>query len=70
MRGIDVKILPIQGHFDNVSHFLICSGDSERHLQTLADVLVRAVRERKLIQAPSFKFGAEGEPKSRMSVLI
>lgn len=70
MKGIDVKIVQINGKLQGITHFIIGSGESTRHLQNMADVLVRSVRDRKLMKAPSFKFGAEGSASSRKLFLL
>jgi hypothetical protein len=83
LKGINPTIVKLNGKLAGITHFVICSGESTRHLQTIADSLVRSVgcpclsllpspqwsqvRDRKLVKAPSYKFGAEGTPASRMS---
>jgi hypothetical protein len=53
LKGINPTIVKINGKLAGISHFVICSGESTRHLQTIADSLVRSVEDPSLPDPPS-----------------
>lgn len=58
--GVDVKTVRLQaGRLENVTHMVFATGRSAVHLRRLADVIVRALKDRELSEAAGFT-GAEG----------
>ena len=55
----DVVVLPIAPKLDTIGTFVVASGTSRLHLRRLGEIFVRALKNRKLKQAPSMK-GYEG----------
>jgi ribosome silencing factor RsfS/YbeB/iojap len=60
LGGIDIKILNLQEKFDTITEFIIVSGRSTKHLRKMSDVIVQALKQRELTQAPGIT-GAEGD---------
>mgnify|MGYP000126717177 CR=1 FL=1 len=55
----DVVRLPLDPPLDTVTHFVVASGTSRLHLRRMGDSLVRALKKRRLKQAPGMR-GFEG----------
>jgi hypothetical protein len=70
LKGMDVRVVKINGKLDGISHFIIGSGESSRHLQNMADSLVRSVRHSKfpLQLLPTSHIRSEREDYSKLQV--
>lgn len=61
LGGIDIVAVPIPlGLIDSVTHMVFCTGQSPAHIRRLSGVVVKALKQRNLEEAPGFT-GAEGE---------
>lgn len=69
LKGMDVRVVKINGKLDGITHFIIGSGESSRHLQTMADSLVRSVRHSSYSSStPSLSHRSEREDYSMRQV--
>jgi ribosome-associated protein len=59
-KGSDITLLDIRDQAVFADYFLICNGENERQLHTLADT----VREKAKQEAEVIAYGVEGEPQS------
>jgi ribosome-associated protein len=59
-KGSDITLLDIRDQAVFADYFLICNGENERQLHTLADT----VREKAKHEAEVIAYGVEGEPQS------
>jgi len=58
--GLDVTTVAVQaGRLETVTHMVFATGRSAAHLRRLADVIVRALKDRELTEAVGYT-GAEG----------
>ena len=61
LDAVDADVIDVQeGRLDTIEHMIICTGRSRAHLQRIAQVIVRALKRRKLVHAPGAT-GADGE---------